>query len=330
MNTGPHEDPYRDDLAAYALGALPPPDRSEVEAHVRHCAVCAAELEEMTETAAALALDAPPLEPPPSVRAGLLARIDVENPEAAASSATPSEPSSVLDKAAGGIVSELPFSVPRRFLRWPLRYTATAAAVAGAFAVTATVLVTTNQIDERMNRIERQVAAEGTAMTEMVKTVESQAGASVAESSADVQQGSASELLTSRDELARSYKMLRDQFELDQLQAKESTRTITLRGEGPGDDAIGTLITGHEEDATGVLVVYGLPPADPGYQYQFWLEYQGRYMSVGSFQVGADGYAHIRLPLPEGGIDYLRGGVTMEPIGGSPAPTGVKVLNVSP
>lgn len=61
-------------LPAYALDALDEDDRRTVEAHLASCAACRDELAALRESTAALALTAPALQPPPELRARVLAR----------------------------------------------------------------------------------------------------------------------------------------------------------------------------------------------------------------------------------------------------------------
>lgn len=76
----------------------------------------------------------------------------------------------------------------------------------------------------------------------------------------------------------------------------------------------------------GTLVVDGLPVLDAAHQYQVWLIRDGRRTSGGVFSVNPHGYRAIELTAPEPLITYSSFGVTVEPAGGSPAPTGAQVL----
>lgn len=75
------------------------------------------------------------------------------------------------------------------------------------------------------------------------------------------------------------------------------------------------------------LVVQGVPPTPPGQTYQLWFRRgdQGR-VSVTTFAVDATGTAVLVLPLPPADVPYISCGITVEPAGGSPAPTGQRVL----
>jgi anti-sigma-K factor RskA len=62
----------RDLIDAHALDALDADERALVDEHVAGCAECAARLDELRETAAALAFAAPEAAPPPGLRAAIL------------------------------------------------------------------------------------------------------------------------------------------------------------------------------------------------------------------------------------------------------------------
>jgi anti-sigma-K factor RskA len=76
----------------------------------------------------------------------------------------------------------------------------------------------------------------------------------------------------------------------------------------------------------GTLVVDGLPPLDAGHQYQLWLIRDGQRTSGGLLTVNAHGYGVLEISAPEPLVRYPSLGVTIEPMGGSPGPTGEKVL----
>ena len=62
-------------LSEYALGYLTPEERREVEAHVRDCAECAVELQELSLVMDGLARAPEPAVPPPGLKGRVLARL---------------------------------------------------------------------------------------------------------------------------------------------------------------------------------------------------------------------------------------------------------------
>jgi anti-sigma-K factor RskA len=78
------EHPDRDDLVAFALGALEPNEERAVEGHTPSCARCTRELEALVPAVAVLGESVEQLEPPPELRERVLAevRADVARSEA--------------------------------------------------------------------------------------------------------------------------------------------------------------------------------------------------------------------------------------------------------
>jgi anti-sigma-K factor RskA len=76
--------PDRDDLVAFALGALEPSEERAVEAHTPSCARCTRELEALVPAVAVLGESVEQLEPPPELRERVLAevRADIARSEA--------------------------------------------------------------------------------------------------------------------------------------------------------------------------------------------------------------------------------------------------------
>lgn len=82
MTTGANHDVLREQVALYAIGALPDPERTTLEAHLRGCPECAAELSASLPVGAALAQIVPQFDPPASVRAAILAEARRSSPAA--------------------------------------------------------------------------------------------------------------------------------------------------------------------------------------------------------------------------------------------------------
>ncbi len=74
---------------------------------------------------------------------------------------------------------------------------------------------------------------------------------------------------------------------------------------------------------TAYLVVTGLPPLQPGRDYQIWLRTGTRFVSAGIFHPDRSGDLLVDAPAPM--KEYRGIGISQEPKGGSPAPTG-KIL----
>ena len=100
--------------------------------------------------------------------------------------------------------------------------------------------------------------------------------------------------------------------------------TATLIGVGGVRDAYGTIVL-DPEDNHGVLAVRGLANLDTAHQYQLWLIKGAERRSGGVFSVNADGYGSLQLSVPEDFKGFHAIGISIEPAGGSPQPTGARV-----
>jgi anti-sigma-K factor RskA len=77
MNARSHDD-YKADIGAYVLGALPEPEAELLERHLATCESCRSEVEELRPVTAAIARSVPQVEPPPSLKASLMATVNAE------------------------------------------------------------------------------------------------------------------------------------------------------------------------------------------------------------------------------------------------------------
>ena len=103
-------DEIRESLGAYALDALSPEERATVEAHLRTCAECAEEVEELLLTGDRLALLAEERDPPPGLRMRLLAIVEQEAAEWQARQDGGTLPDSRLHASGVGSADPLPAS----------------------------------------------------------------------------------------------------------------------------------------------------------------------------------------------------------------------------
>lgn len=101
--------------------------------------------------------------------------------------------------------------------------------------------------------------------------------------------------------------------------------TAVLTGTGDARGAYGTIVL-DPADNKGVLAVTGLRGLDKLHQYQLWLIKDGQRRSAGVFSPDAEGYGSMLLSVPPDFKDFRAFGVSIEPWGGSPAPTGPRVL----
>lgn len=112
------------------------------------------------------------------------------------------------------------------------------------------------------------------------------------------------------------------------LLPEDSLRTITLTGTEFVPTATGLIVISLD-GFHGTLVVDQLPELDEAHQYQLWLIEDGQRENGGVFSVSQEGYGSVWLDSPRPLASYSAFGVTIEPAGGSPGPTGQKVLGGS-
>ena len=229
-------------LPEYALGILEEGEAARVDEHLATCDLCRAELRAYRDAAGLLALSAEQVEPPPGVKAALMARVRQETREPEPPEARPT----VWEKITGFFARLSP--------AW------TVAGLALILLLAASNLLLWGEV----NRL---------------------------------QQG---------------------------IQPNEM-RLIALSGTNAVPGASG-LIVASTDGQHGTLVVDDLPVLDENHTYQLWLIKDGQRTSGGVFSVGPDGYGALWVTAPEPLLDYPNFGVTIEPSGGSPGPTGEKVL----
>jgi anti-sigma-K factor RskA len=102
-------------------------------------------------------------------------------------------------------------------------------------------------------------------------------------------------------------------------------RAVPLTASDATSEATGyVLISADGQD--GALVVDGLPPLGENQQYQLWLTREGQKTSGAIFSTDENDYGGTRIRVPRSLLEYSSVGVTIEPTGGSPQPTGPRVL----
>lgn len=105
----------------------------------------------------------------------------------------------------------------------------------------------------------------------------------------------------------------------------DTMQTIALHGTETAPEAQGIIVI-SSDGAHGALVVEDLPLLDLDHQYQLWLIKDGQRTNGGVFSVDSNGRNTMTIRPPNPLDSYSAFGVTIEPAGGSPGPTGDKVL----
>jgi hypothetical protein len=102
-----------------------------------------------------------------------------------------------------------------------------------------------------------------------------------------------------------------------------------LSGTQVASHAVGRLY-GSADETTLALVALDMPVLPTGKVYQIWmLDSNGDRTSGGTFTVDDLGRGWLLIRTPKPLSNYQGIGITMEPEGGSPAPTGEKMLGTA-
>lgn len=115
------------------------------------------------------------------------------------------------------------------------------------------------------------------------------------------------------------------QREVEELLAAPGSRIVTLAGTEVAPRARARLIRDRRNERV-VFVASDLPSAPAGKAYQLWFIAGSKPLSGGVFTTDAAGRAVLRGQVPTGGRNASTFAVTLEPAGGSNAPTGDKYL----
>jgi anti-sigma-K factor RskA len=113
--------------------------------------------------------------------------------------------------------------------------------------------------------------------------------------------------------------------QLEFITAPGGMRAIPLSAADAASQATGFVIVSGDGD-NGALIVDGLPPLNESQQYQLWLIRDGQRVSGAVFSTDERSYGGTRIRAPGSLLKYSSVGITIEPAGGSPQPTGAKVL----
>jgi len=102
-------------------------------------------------------------------------------------------------------------------------------------------------------------------------------------------------------------------------------RVVQLSATEAVPDAAGIIVISGD-GRYGTLIASNLTRLPEDQQYQLWLIQDGERTSGGVFSVSRSGYAALRVSSKQSLDSFNAFGITIEPYGGSPGPTGDKVL----
>ena len=286
-------------LAPYVLGALESSEKDSVDSHVSACSHCSVIFAEYNETTSLLTYSVPLESPPSSVRDGLLQRLDQER---------------------GGKVVEMiswkrePGS-PRGKVNWLASVHSAAAAIAiivvGVLSISVWFNGRINNLASENEKLAERITVETSSLSNSIQLVANRNNQGI-------------------DRLTRQSIWLVDavqaQRPLAQLTASSPGVNIyTLTNANAFSDARGMLmVSPSATDA--ILAVVQLQRLPLGKVYQVWLMKDGQRDNGGYFTVDSTGYGQMPISPRRPFHEYQEIGITIEPDGGSPGPTGEKVL----
>lgn len=99
-------------------------------------------------------------------------------------------------------------------------------------------------------------------------------------------------------------------------------------GNAPGSNPAATL-TCDPKSKVALLYVKNFPALPPGKIYQLWMRQNGNPVNVSIFKVDEAGSVTIIVMAPETINNFDFAGITVEPAGGSPKPTGQAIVRGS-
>lgn len=329
MSDPQHHETVFTDLAGYALDALEEDERRVVEGHLTECDECTSELAELMEGAGNLAFAVPSLTPPGHLQDRIRAAIEDEpipfsgpTPAVTANetfvrptpSAEPRGPAPEKAVALSAPPRRPWYASPR--LAWGVSM-GFAAAFVGVLAVGAAVNI---QLNDRVDDLSEQVVAQERNMTTVsasVVAIQQDAEATLTE----VQRVSV--LQEAADTLEQQVNDLRW---LQYVTSTGDWLTPSFFSGGLQPQAPQGMLITHSSGDRALLMVNGLSPAPTDSVYQVWLIYEGREVPGRTFTVDRYGYAVVDLDLIGDARDYIGASVTVEPVGGSEAPSDFVVL----
>ena len=282
-------------VPSYLLGALDEQERAQVEAHIRECPTCLAQYHEHSPVAALLSTIGDSWQPPPALRQRLRERLEPQP------SPIPENP------APAGLLK-----VIGRSIRRPLTATAMAVVAISTIGLSMGAFLLWSEVRElRSDNAQLSATLQG-----QVSELEAQ------------RQLSASLQDEMKEEDQRLSQLLLDQRDLAYTASLPGVSTVMLEGTDVTPQSRGIFII-SPSGTWGMLTALSLEPLPDDKVYQIWLIGTNTRASGGLFTVDETGYGQLRVRGDHPITDYWALGVSIEPIWGSDAPTGDKVLGGS-
>jgi anti-sigma-K factor RskA len=330
-------------LPAYVIGALEPEEMLAVEAYLDQHRVLLARLREVEQAVAQMPYAAPEAPLPAAAKDRLMARVhsQLAAQPAAKSMLRPVTPMHPLPQqpvpAAG-------------WLTW-LRLVLSSwegLATAGALVVLLIVAFWAAQNQARLNQVAAQLNASQAEITQLQadksqlqqtnSELQQQLQAATQQLEQNVSQIEALQakiiqLQTAGIQLQQANATLQEQWQTGQellalIASTDPQRVVQLPGTTESPDATGAFFP--SDAGRGVLVLQDLEPLPTTQTYQLWfIPADGPPAPAGLLAVQAGGPTWLTVDVPPVARNFAAVGVSVEPAGGSPAPTKVVLLGTT-
>lgn len=251
-------------------------------------------LEELEETAARLAFTAPQAPLPTDAKARLMARVRAD-----AGQGDDVTPAPFVSAFAQTPRPQAQAREPQTLQSWLGGLNLGWVAAAGAVALLLVVFLNANRLNGQMAQLQEQLAQSERQIAELEQTTTT----------------------LQAENISLLQQLQSEEPSLAVLARSERSISITGTEEAPG--AGGTFFVGQ---GAGVLVLHGLEPLPDDQSYQLWLLGDGDPVSAGLLGEGQVAPDWTRVTLSAEAGEFAGVAVSIEPSGGSPAPTGPIVL----
>lgn len=347
-------------LPGFALGALTVHEMNAVEQYLQQHEQLIHQRYELELASQAIAYTAAPQPLPPSVKSRLMQRVSAEsatNPASAPQPARPdnySKPAEPAPRRSPFIPAprdaSLPANAPRTSRRSgavPLfpeaqrqrsgwnGWTQGLIGVA-ALAATGLLLFSNWQLQNSTTTLNQQIAAAQQQVADSQQSLQQkdaelvtlQGKVDAAETQLSTVQATAQEAQRSASELATTNEGLQKTIQQQGAvinRLATANRVLTLAGSGTAAQAKGTFAVNN---GSVIIVLSGLNPVAADKTYQLWYIAEGEAPQPADlFQANAGDTTILTFTIPSQVTSFATVGISIEPTGGSPAPTDVVMLS---
>ncbi|MBI1880308.1 MAG: anti-sigma factor [Chloroflexi bacterium] len=330
-------------LPAYVLGALEPEEMLAVDAYIQNNWLLLERLHQAELAAAQMAHAAPDAPLPTDTKEKLLARVhaDLATPAAVEPGVNVAPQPAELTRPAARKSAPAPnlsggwwTGLQLVFRSGKLWAVATGCAVVALLGV----IFYLNQTQAQLRQVTAQLDTLGNKVSQLQQTnqnlqqqlLASQGQMDQASADLNTLKTQVAQLQAANTQLQQANATLQQQTQTDQellalIATVNPERTVQLPGTEEAPAASGTFYLG--DDNQGLLVLSGLKPLPAEQTYELWLiPPEGQPEPAGLLAVKTDSPTWLTVSVPPEAQNFAAVGVSVEPAGGSPAPTGPIVL----